>query len=367
MNLKAAIIGLPNVGKSTLFNAITQLSIEAANYPFATIEPNIGIVELKDQRLFNISKISKSKKIIPATFEFVDVAGLVKGASQGEGLGNKFLNNIRKTNAIVHLIRCFVNDDITHVHNKVDPINDLEVINMELLLSDMEMMDNIIKRLKAKLRAGTNKHLEEEYQIAAKIYSVLEKEQPARSIELNSAELKLIKNYNLLTIKPIIYVANVAEKDASNPTNNKMFADLKKYLSKNNDILIAISAQIEEEISKLDVEEQDFFLDELGLKETGLNVIVKASFKLLNLSTYFTSGEMESRAWVFNNGSSAPQCAGIIHNDFEKGFIRAEVIAYNDFVDNNGELGAKQKGKMRLEGKTYIMKDGDVCHFRFNV
>ena len=367
MNLKAGIVGLPNVGKSTLFNAITKLAVEAANYPFATIDPNIGIVELNDIRLNKIAKIANSKNIIPAIFQFVDIAGLVKGASLGQGLGNKFLTNIRESDAIIHLIRCFEDDNITHVENKVDPINDLEVINLELLLSDMQMLENILKRLTSKVKTTKDKLILQEHSIAKRIFEGFKSEKAAREIGLTDEEMKLVKSYNLLTLKPILYIANIAEDNIQDPSKDPNFNKLKEYLDNKNVDLIPISAQIELEISQLNKEDQKVFLDDLNLSESGLNKIVNASFKLLGLSTFFTAGEQESRAWVFNNGYTAPQCAGVIHTDFERGFIKAEVISYIDFIEFNGELGAKNNGKLNIEGKNYIIKDGDICHFRFNI
>jgi len=367
MALKAGIVGLPNVGKSTLFNAITNSQVEAANYPFATIEPNVGIVELNDERIDYLIKITQPEKSIKATFEFTDIAGLVEGASKGEGLGNKFLANIRETDAIVQVVRCFELEDITHVSGKVSPVDDMAIINMELLIADMQTVENILKRVEKKAKATGDKALVFEMNLALKLKEAFEKEIPARNLEFSNEELELIKGYQLLSAKPMLYVGNVAEQYASNPEESKLYNEMVKQAKLEGNGFLGISAKIEGEIAQLPTtEDRKMFLDDLGIKHTGLERLTRKTFDLLGLATYFTVGVKEVRAWVFKKGSTAPQCAGIIHSDFEKGFIRAEVISYNDFKKYGGEKAAKEAGKARLEGKDYIMKDGDICHFRFN-
>lgn len=367
MALKAGIVGLPNVGKSTLFNAITNSQVEAANYPFATIEPNVGVVELPDKRLDKLKEMVNPERVLPATFEFTDIAGLVEGASKGEGLGNKFLANIRETDAIVQVVRCFEDENITHVSGSVDPVRDMEVINTELLLADMDTVTNVINRTKRIVQNTKDKLAKLEFDVATKLLSSFEKEIPARAVELSEEEFKIAKGYNLLSLKPILYVGNVAEEYVANPEQSELFKKMKSEADKQGAISMGISAAIEGELSQLEGEDKQMFLEDLGITISGLDRLTRASFELLNLATYFTAGVKEVRAWTFKKGSTAPQCAGIIHTDFEKGFIRAEVISYDDYVSNNGEHGAKEAGKARLEGKEYLMKDGDIVHFRFNV
>ncbi|CAM9099404.1 redox-regulated ATPase YchF [Mycoplasma todarodis] len=366
MALTAGIVGLPNVGKSTLFNAITNSQVEAANYPFATIEPNVGVVNVPDSRLDALAEYVKPERILPATFEFTDIAGLVEGASKGEGLGNKFLANIRETDAIVQVVRCFEDENITHVSGSVDPVRDMEVINLELLFADMDTVQNVLKRVEKRALATKDKVLLHELTVAKKLEEAFLAEIPARKVELTEDEYKTARGYNLLSLKPIIYVGNVHESFVANPEDSPLFKTLEEEAKKQGAGAIGISAQIEHELSQLEGEDKQMFLDDLGVKESGLDRLVRATYSLLNLATYFTAGVLEVRAWTFKNGMAAPACAGVIHTDFEKGFIRAEVIAFQDYVDNHGEQGAKDAGKARLEGKDYIMQDGDVCHFRIN-
>lgn len=364
MSLKAGIVGLPNVGKSTLFSALTKKQVEAQNYAFTTIEPNISSVALKDPRIDKLAELINPKKVVYATFDFVDIAGLVEGASKGEGLGNKFLSNIREVDAIIHVVRCFENKNIMHVANSVDPARDQKIINLELILADLETINNVLHRVEKKAKSG-DKVAQIEKEAAIKIKAKLESEKPARDVELTEEELKIIKGYQLLTLKPIIYVANLSNEQIIDYKNDPLFNALKNSLEPQTTI-IPISVQMESELIQIeDANEAKEFLSMYNVERSGLDILTRESFNLLNLETYFTAGEVEVRAWVYNKGMLAPQCAGIIHSDFEKKFIKAEVISYNDFIENNGELGAKAAGKMRQEGKNYIMQDGDICHFRF--
>ncbi|WP_010141834.1 redox-regulated ATPase YchF [Oceanicola sp. S124] len=364
MGFRMGIVGLPNVGKSTLFNALTKTAAaQAANFPFCTIEPNVGEVNVPDRRLDTLAGIAGSKQIIPARMTFVDIAGLVKGASQGEGLGNQFLANIRETDAIAHVLRCFEDGDITHVDGRVDPVADAEVIETELMLSDLESIEkrraNLVRKLK-----GNDKEAQQQDRLLAAAQAALEDGKPARTVEVDAEDLKAWKMLQLLTSKPVLFVCNVNEEDAAK--GNDFSAAVEKMAAEQGAGTVLISARIEEEISQLDAEEAEMFLGEMGLEEAGLDRLIRAGYELLHLETYFTVGPKEARAWTIKQGTMAPQAAGVIHGDFEKGFIRAETIAYDDYVACNGESGAKEAGKMRAEGKAYQVKDGDVLHFLFN-
>lgn len=365
MSLTAGIVGLPNVGKSTLFNAITKQNILAANYPFATIEPNVGMVTVPDDRVTFLENLYKPKKIIPATFEFTDIAGLVEGASKGEGLGNKFLSHIREVDAICEVVRCFIDENITHVSGNIDPIKDVEVINVELQLADLEVIENRLNRMGKKARLANDKEAMKEAELLEKVKENLEKNINPRNLELTEEELKILKPFNLLTLKPIIYVANVNEDEIN--TENEYVKKLKQYASKEKAEVVVICAKIESELSELDDEDKKEFLKDIGIEESGLDKLIKSSYKLLGLSTYLTAGPDEVRAWTYKQGMKAPECAGIIHTDFQKGFIKAEIMSFDDLKQYGNELKVKEAGKLRLEGKDYIMQDGDICHFRFNV
>ncbi len=367
MSLKAGIVGLPNVGKSTLFNAITKSQVEAANYPFATIEPNIGVVEVPDQRLLKISEIVHPKKIVPTSFTFIDIAGLVKGASKGEGLGNQFLANIAEVDAICHVVRCFENNDIQHVNNKIDPVDDIETINMELILSDIDKITRRIARIARKAQQTNDKVALQEVAVLEKAKKILDKGNKLFMSDITNEENDVIKHLNFISNKPMIYIANIQEDEINSFQDNKHYQAVLAIAQAENSNIVPISAKIESELSELNDEDRQVFMDELEIKSTGLENLIRVSYDTLKLKSFFTAGVQEVRAWTFQDGYKANQCAGVIHTDFERGFIRASIVSYNDFIEFKGEQGAKVAGKLRMEGKEYIVQDGDVCHFLFNV
>ena len=366
MALTAGIVGLPNVGKSTLFNAITKKNILAANYPFATIDPNVGMVIVPDKRMEFLENLYVPERVIPTSFEFTDIAGLVKGASKGEGLGNKFLSHIREVDAIVEVVRCFDDNNIIHVESSVDPIRDIEIINIELILADLEVVETRLSKIGKKASMSKDKETIKEVELLNKIREALIQNKPIRSLDFTSEELAMIKAFNFLTLKPIIYMANVEESDLLTDTNDYV-EKVRSYAKEENSKVITVCAKIESELSELSDEDKKTFLEDLGIKESGLDKLIKATYDLLGLATYFTVGSDEVKAWTFTKGMKAPECAGIIHSDFERGFIRAEVMSYEALEKCGNESNVRANGLMRLEGKDYIMQDGDICHFRFNV
>lgn len=365
MSLKAGIVGLPNVGKSTLFNAITKKNILAANYPFATIDPNVGIVMVPDERIENLKNMYNPERTIFTSFEFTDIAGLVKGASNGEGLGNKFLSHIREVDAICHVVRCFENENIIHVENGIDPIRDIEIINVELAMSDLEIINSRIGKISKKAQTNRDKEALIELETLNKAKTALEEGTPLRLIQFSKDERQLLKNFSLITLKPVIYLANVSEEDLT--STNKYVDLVSEYGKKEGAQTIKICAKLESELSELDGEEKKEMLNVIGIEESSLDKLIKTTYEILGLATYFTVGSDEVRAWTFKRGMNAKECAGIIHTDFEKGFIKAEVISYKDLIECGSELKVREMGRARLEGKDYLMQDGDICHFRFNV
>lgn len=365
-SLTAGIVGLPNVGKSTLFNAITQAGAEAANYPFCTIDPNVGIVEVPDERLTKLTEVVQPKKTIPTAFEFTDIAGIVEGASKGEGLGNQFLSHIRQVDAICHVVRCFENENITHVSGKIDPVDDIEIINLELILADLETVNRRLERVEKLVRQKDEAGIAE-FEVLGMIQKSLEDDEPVRALTFDEDQAKIVRGLHLLTSKPVLYVANVGEDEVAQGEDNELVQRVKEFATNEEAEVIVVCANIEEEISELDQEEKEMFLEELGIEESGLDQLVRATYGLLGLGTYFTAGVQEVRAWTFKKGMKAPACAGIIHTDFEKGFIRAETVSYDDLMEGGSMQQAKENGRVRLEGKEYVVQDGDVIHFRFNV
>ena len=366
MSLTAGIVGLPNVGKSTLFNAITKKNILIANYPFATIDPNVGVVVVPDERVNVLEDMYKPERCIPTVYEFTDIAGLVKGASSGEGLGNKFLSHIREVDAVCHVVRCFEDSNVIHVDGNVDPIRDIEIINVELIMADLEIVENRLNRIGKKAEMTKDKKELLEIGALKKLKDALLQNIPARKIELSEEELDAIKSFNLITLKPVIYVANVSEEDIMNG-GNRYYERVCEYAEEENSEVVMICAKIESELAELNDEEKQEFLNDLGISESGMEQLIRKTYSLLGLATFFTVGSDEVKAWTFRKGMKAPQCAGIIHTDFERGFIRAEVTSYEDLIKFGSEKDAKDNGKVRLEGKEYLMQDGDICYFRFNV